>query len=269
MSLLPHLQLYRSMTTWKAIRAQVYFPTLCMGHRVYVPLIHLLHKFLLVVLLVVLHHIDLLCTSVLGSWTWRLIFNLLASNIWHLFQLLIHLSLLLTFGSRQLLSRCHHLHSYVHLSSPKKNCGFFFTRIATEPLTLVSGSYSTAKAGKPLTTPWIMNRGWRHTLGIFSVSGNTQVCLPTSASWSPCLLTQGGLDEGSIHHIPDTSLGGAVLLSNLDNQRHLGPCVPLDQAFFLPLRCTVPQHISWVVPSVLLVVWNSYSSGCTLFHHSV
>ena len=161
MSLLPHLQLYRSMTTWKAIRAQVYFPTLCMGHRVYVPLIHLLHKFLLVGL----HHIDLLCTSLLGSWTCRLIFNLLASNIWHLFQLLIHLSLLLTFGSRQLLSRCHHLHSYLHLSSPQNKVGFFFTRIANKPLTLVSASYSTAKAGKPLTTPGI-TKSWIGVGGI-------------------------------------------------------------------------------------------------------
>jgi hypothetical protein len=44
---------------------------------------------------------------------------------------------------------------YIHLSSPQTNVGFFFTRTATEPLTLVSGSYSTAKAGKPLTTPGI------------------------------------------------------------------------------------------------------------------
>ena len=93
-----------------------------------------------------------------------------------------------------------------------------------------------------------MNRGWRHTLGIFSVSGNTQVCLPTSASWAPCLLTQGGLDEGSIHHIPDTSLGGAVLLSNLDNQRHLGPCVPLDQAFFTStMHCSSAHQLSGTI----------------------
>ena len=93
-----------------------------------------------------------------------------------------------------------------------------------------------------------MNRGWRHTLGIFSVLGNTQVCLPTSASWSPCLLTQGGLDEGSIHHIPDTSLGGAVLLSNLDNQRHLGPCVPLVQAFFTAtMHCSSAHQLSGTI----------------------
>jgi hypothetical protein len=146
MSLLPHLKLYRSMTTWKAIRAQVYFPTLCMGHRVYVPLIHLLHKFLLVSL----HHIDLLCTSVLGSWTWRLIFNLLASNIWHLFQLLIHLSLLLTFGSRQLLSRCHHLHSSL---LPSKKC--WLSLHLTSGWTTDSGVwlFFNCKSRKTTTTP--------------------------------------------------------------------------------------------------------------------
>ena len=39
---------------------------------------------------------------------------------------------------------------YLHLSFPQKNVNFLFTWLVAEPLTLVSGSFSTAKAGKPL-----------------------------------------------------------------------------------------------------------------------